>query len=378
MHILEKYALESLSKIDKPYIFQKFFPIPFDKYICFQSENKNRQKYLYWQDVIDIIHPFLEEKKIKIVQLDGTQINRCLYVGNQIDFNNKAYIIKNSILYFGVEGFASQVASSFNKKIVSVYGDFPPENKKGYWSKADEEKSLYKKNEAKPSYNLDTCNDINNIRPEDIAKNILDLLNIKYKNMIKTHYIGRSYVDKTFEIIPDGLIQTPENIPNLIIRMDYFYDEKFLSYFLSQKKCTIVTDKSINLELLEAYKSNILNIIYIISEDNDEKFVEDIKNIGLHYDMISYLDDKDLNKFKLKYIDLGLIYLKNKEKFPQIKLDKNELLLFKSSKILASKDGLFLTKYHWKNKISINETPLFTENIDQNDLENLYIYSIDR
>ena len=62
MHILEKYALESASKIDKPFIFETFFPLPFQKYISFSPLNKNKQRYLYWSDVIDIINPYLEKE----------------------------------------------------------------------------------------------------------------------------------------------------------------------------------------------------------------------------------------------------------------------------------------------------------------------------
>lgn len=378
MHILEKYALESLSKINKPYIFDKFFPLPFDKYICFQPENKNKQKYLYWSDVIDIISPYLEEKHIKLVQLGGSPINKCLAIGNQINFNNKAYIIKNSIFYFGVEGFESQVASSFGKKIVTVYGDFPPENKRSYWSKIGEEEAIYEMSTSKPSYNLDSSDCINNIRPEQIAKKILNLLNINFNQMIKTHYIGKAYTNKTFEIIPDGFIKTPEGISNLIIRMDYHHNEKFLSFYLSQKKCTIITDKEINLQLLQNYKDNILNVVYIISKDNSPSFVQELKNLGIHYDMISYLSGEDLNKFKLEYIDLGLIFVKDTVELPAIQRPNDSHLLFKSSRLLASKDGLFLTKYHWENKISANDTPFFLDEIESKDLENLYIYSIDK
>ena len=41
MHILEQYSLACGVKIKKPFIFEKFFPLPFSKYIVFHLENFN-------------------------------------------------------------------------------------------------------------------------------------------------------------------------------------------------------------------------------------------------------------------------------------------------------------------------------------------------
>ncbi|NBP14250.1 hypothetical protein EBU95_07600 [bacterium] len=377
MHILEKYALDSLARIEKPYIFEKYFPIPFEKYITFQPENKNRQKYIYWSDVIDLINPYLMDRNINIVQLNGNQINGCFDVSKQTDFNSKAYIVKNSMLHFGVEGFCAQTASFFGKNIVTLYGDYPPENKKPYWSSNTNLFNLYRNNDVKPLYNLEGMQSINEIRPENIAKGILGLLDIKYKEMINTYHIGRNYTNKTFEIIPDAMMNTPDHIPNLIIRMDYFHNEKALPFYLMQKKCSIITDKPINLELLKAYKENIISIIYFIEENNDPLFIEDLKSAGIQYEMVSYLEEEDLNKFKLKYLDFGLIFKKTIEEIPNIKKN-NKQLFFKSSRVLASKDGIFSTKYHWQNKIKINQSVEFSLDMCSRDFENLYIYSIDR
>ena len=50
MHFLETYALNSGLKIDKPYIFQKYYPILYENFIVFSHDN-----YEHYQDVIDII-----------------------------------------------------------------------------------------------------------------------------------------------------------------------------------------------------------------------------------------------------------------------------------------------------------------------------------
>jgi hypothetical protein len=382
MHILEKYALDSASKIDKPFIFETFFPLPFQKYISFSPLNKNKQRYLYWSDVIDIINPYLEKEDIKIVQLNGDNLlNNCLNLNGRIDFKNEAYLIKHSLLHFGSDNLASQIASIFDKKIVTVYGDFPPENKKPYWAKEGKSFDITLKKDEKPNYNINDTNRINEIKPEEIATKILNLLNIKYEKMIRTEFIGRSYGNKTYEFIPNLSAfseQRPERVANLIIRMDYFFDEKYLDILLNYKQSIIITNRRINLSLLEKNKKNILSIVYEIDEQNDADFVLDIKNIGIKYDLVSYLSEAELNKFKLKYLDLGLIHRKDPQEIPDNLLSKDKLYFFKSSKFLFSKEGLFNSKYHWANNMPIKDIPYFTKDIDPKEFENLYIFSIDK
>lgn len=160
--------------------------------------------------------------------------------------------------------------------------------------------------------------------------------------------------------------------------MDYFFDEKCLDFFLNYKKSIIITNSRINLSLLEKYKNNILSIVYEIDEQNDADFVLDIKNIGIKYDLVSYLSETELNKIKLKYLDLGLIHRKDPQEIPDNLSSKDKIYFFKSSRFLFSKEGLFATKYHWTNNIPMKDIPIFTKDIDPKEFENLYIFSIDK
>lgn len=76
MHILEQYALSCGLKIDEPYIYEKYFPIPHERYITFSPFGKfNSSKYSYWQEVIDLLSPILKKENIHIVQI-GNQNER--------------------------------------------------------------------------------------------------------------------------------------------------------------------------------------------------------------------------------------------------------------------------------------------------------------
>ena len=69
MHLVESYATNCGLKIDKPYIFEKFFPLGFEKYITFETSTDPAKDYDYWNDVINPLLPELEKKGIAIVQI---------------------------------------------------------------------------------------------------------------------------------------------------------------------------------------------------------------------------------------------------------------------------------------------------------------------
>ena len=66
-------------------------------------------------------------------------------------------------------------------------------------------------------------------------------------------------------------------IENLIIRMDYFFNQQALEILLKTKKCIIFTNKPIDINILKSYKNNILQVIYIIEEQNDPSFIKELK-----------------------------------------------------------------------------------------------------
>ena len=52
MHLVEQYALACGAKIDKPYIYEKFAPLPFNNYITFSPFSKPAKNYDYWREVL--------------------------------------------------------------------------------------------------------------------------------------------------------------------------------------------------------------------------------------------------------------------------------------------------------------------------------------
>ena len=71
MHILESYALQNDLKIDRPLIFERVFPLAVEDYITLDTSALGTGSLVYdhWQQVVDLINPILQAKKISIIQL---------------------------------------------------------------------------------------------------------------------------------------------------------------------------------------------------------------------------------------------------------------------------------------------------------------------
>jgi hypothetical protein len=372
MHLLERYATSCGVKIDKPYIYDKYFPLPFDKYITFQPYSKYEAKnYDYWEEVVGLLTPFLQKHNIHIIQIGGEKdkpVQGCYNLCGQTKIQQAAYIIKNGLLHLGADSFAAHIASGFNKKIVALYSNNNIENVKPYWSN-EKDLTLVKANlNKKPSYSASEFpKQINEIKPELIAQYVLDALNIKEIINIKTLFIGKDFQNKTFEIVPDININIQAiPIKNPIVRMDYIFNEAFLENILKIKENVIIfTNKKINNNLITKYKQKISQVIYIIDENNDSTFVEILKKNLINYVLLSFLSEDLLQKYKLNYMDYNLIIRKD---LPTklININLSEKTRYRSSKVIISSEGQFSSKYDWQNKIKdkVIDDPEFWKEID--------------
>ena len=74
-HIAEVYAKDLGVKIGRPHITDHFFPGLPNKYITVQSSSKMpAAKYKYWDIVLMLIKPYLQNEGIKIIQITPLSI----------------------------------------------------------------------------------------------------------------------------------------------------------------------------------------------------------------------------------------------------------------------------------------------------------------
>ena len=354
MHILEQYALNCGVKIGKPYIVDKFFPLPADKYITLNPYGKfDSRNYNYWQQVIDILFPTLEKHGISIVQIGGKNeqpLNKCINLSGATNLNQTAYIIKNSLLHFGVDSFPIHLASVYNKKIVGLYCNMYSNQSAPYWSDKNDVILIQADLKGnKPSYSAqESPKTINSIKPETICSSVLNLLNIKDQSMPETLYIGNRFSETVIESVPNTVIP-PQFFSNamLNLRCDFVenIDLNILYNSIAIRKCAIVTDKPFDTSALPSVKNNLNVLIYDITKKLDIDFIKNLEKIGIKY--ICCFNKQKNSQEDLLIKKTQLIDYCPVEEFSLIPDDFNKEILnkegikYKSNRIILSNNKVF-------------------------------------
>jgi hypothetical protein len=351
MHLIETYATNCGLKIDRPYILEKYFPLNIDKYITFNPYSKPAKTYDYWVDVLELIQPHLAKSGIQILQLGGKNerlLPHCLSVAGQTNINQVAYIVRNSMLHFGVDSFPVHMASSYNKKIVALYSSIKPENAGPYWG--DKENQIVIEPDRKgdkPSYSLEEWpKSVNTIRPEKIAQSITDLLGLNAKFEHETLYVGESHIATMLEIIPNHVADHKSvGVDNMIVRMDFEFNEQNLAQQLAVCPCSIVTNKPINANLITQFKGRINEVVLLLEkETHSPDFVKLLYNNAIKCLLLSYESEKNIQDMKIHYMDYGVIGIKRVLKPENIKEIEGEdinNLFYKSSKFTLSNGKIY-------------------------------------
>jgi hypothetical protein len=389
MHILESYATSCGLKIDKPFIFEKFFPIPFDKYITLHGFAKfNSRRYDYWEEVLDFISPVLGDHGINILQVGGKEepkLHNCINLNGQTNINQLAYVVRRSLLHVGIDSFPIHLASAYTK-ILGLYPNMFKEHSKPYWSKEEDVLLIEPdRNGHKPSYSAnENPKVINNIKPEYIANKIFEMLGLKERINLTTILRGPNFNKINIEMIPNSVIEI-NGIDTLLVRMDLYHNEQFLLEQLKRTKCNIVTKNPINIDILKSFKGKIEQIVYFIDENNDPLFVKSLQKIGLNCVLISEMSKEEVDKKKFDYLDFGFISQKlspNPTDIEKIKEIGVQNLVYKSNKFLISEGKIYPSVAAWKKNAPISSLrPEYCGVIDSEefwrDMENFYIFKVD-
>lgn len=363
MHILEQYAVNCGAKISNPFILKEFFPIPFEKYIVLHAgsgmESKN---YDYFNEVVSYLEPYLKSQNIHIVQIGGEKerlIKNC-YPALGTTKRQMAYIIDNSLLYFGNDTMSLHFASYFQKKIVCTSTVLYKECFYPYWSKKDDYKIIEShRNGKKPTFSAqESPKTINLIKPEEIARPILKYLNFKNIKLPKTIFIGDKYLHPVLECVPSQVLP-PHLFPNQMVNIRFDYEDNYnlelTAHNLSIRPCAFVLNKPIEIENLQNFFKNIQIIIYDITEGIDLNFVKRISMFGLKYVFVfrkTGSNEEILSQRKMDIADLPNII----EEIENIPKNKPESLedeyIFRSTKIFV-----FNNKFYSSRAAQLEDKP---------------------
>jgi hypothetical protein len=359
MHLIERYATSTGLKIDKPFIFEKFYPLPVEKYISFQPFSKyNSKNYDYWDEVISLIKPILDKNNIFLVQIGSGKdkpVGNCINLCGQTKISQASFIIKNALMHVGADSFGAHVASGYNKKIVALYSNNNINNVKPYWTKDEDMVLLKPEIKNKPNYSAEESpKNINKIKPELIAKSILKLLGFKDRINFNTTFVGEKYGNLFLESVPSMII--PNNIfPDYVlnIRFDYIKNIEELDYIntlnnLNIRDCIIITDKPLKIEKFYNLKDKIKTIFYDITFQNiDFEFIKKTKILGIKLEFIfhktSDASNDLLNHKKLElieYPELINVVENSLKPIDEIKTSS----YYKSRKIIFANNNIYLSK----------------------------------
>jgi hypothetical protein len=366
MHLIEQYALACGTKIGKPYIREKYCPVPTDRYITFSPSSKQAKNYDYWKESLSMLIPPLDKLNIKILQLGSKEdpsFEGCIDMRGKTSIAQVAYLIKRGIMHFGTDTFSTHMASSFGKKIVCLYSHSPTQNCGPFWSKKSDVILLNSDKQGnKHSFELEeNPKTINTIPPEKISHSVFKMLGLKTKVRHKTVHIGAKWNMEFLEVVPKGVATFSRKAPKdrHVIRMDYHFNEEVMVQQLMSNPGLIVTNKPISLEALLGVKDLIEHVIYLVEDDNfDINFSRELDRKNIKNLIFSNLEGEPLNKLKYKLLALSkpiaIIEKKKKEDIPNYENINIKNLSFRSRKFLIEKDKIFPGRAAYLNNISID------------------------
>lgn len=379
MNKLEKYSLHSaLQSCGHIEIQDAFYPIGNVKYITFNTSNKAGSQYPYWNEVIQLIKPYLDAQDISIYrigEISGFSIDNVKNFAG-CSFNQNAFIIKNSLMHFN---FLDEYSlASYNFKIPSVC--VSPNFDDGFFPFAPRDSFfiLHPNDKKFPSLISNYQESVSKLNPEVFAKSILDKLNLQNDlSSISLVYNGSMAHIPTIEVVPDFSPRSDLLMNSTLnIRFDLHQDEQNLLSWSRNRKLGIVTDTPISTNCLYHIKNSLIKLSINADNGIDENFLRSVKALNIQYD-IFLTESSNLQGLRLKFIDETV------ECFPLPQKKDLDLVndicdngIIRSSKILLSKGKKFSSKAHWI--LGSEQTGGFEKIIDTKDFwldsEFFYIY----
>ncbi len=355
MHLLPAYAFATGCRIDRMLLEPHYYPLGFsDPYVLIVTGTGMEGKtYPYWRIVVDALREPLRQNGIKLVQCGGEKEER---VGADLDLCGQTTtaqyfdVISKAALVLCGDTSAVHIAGHYDRKLCSLFSVSDVKVSGAYFGTKSNQIYLTPPAPWVPSYNPnENPKTIANILPETVVKAVGALLDIKV-NSFETVYIGSEANVTIIESVPDMVVR-PDYYPDqsIGIRFDKGGEEKFVYEQLSVRKSSIVTNKPLNIDILQSLRGNLETIIYLVEEFNDDpSFPKELQEQAIPYILLSTLPRSVLAPKLLNYCDLNLLNNKEIIKKSDLKLlnQINENTKFKSQKKIISSGKAYLSFAH--------------------------------
>ena len=371
MHKLESYALSCASKISKPYIGKHFFPITSKKFICISQKSLEPSKsYDFLSDVVFHIKPYLDEYGISLVEISEKGTPPLFYCSPITGLNDlqASYIISKSLLYIGNLSLYTHIASHFKKPIVTPVNNDYIDLIKPYWGTEQRESYFLPETDLKPFFaSRENPKTINEIKPEVLAKSVLDFLEIPNGlNSIETIFCGDLYNTNSIDVVPGQYDPTPFNLKSAVnIRLDKNFDLNFLYNFGGKfDSINLVSDQYVPIEILNPFKDKIKRLTIFVDDRLTHESLNKIYSLGIDIKLVCSLKNK-INDYRLKFIDLPIDLYKNPT-FKELGIPNDKNLNFLSKRNVLHEGKMYnsyLSIAEGKNVSKVKKSNSFNEDL---------------
>lgn len=368
-----------------------FFPLdtPIDKVILVHSfaggiTEQNGQKvatfpakiYDYFDEVVELLKPIVEPAGYRFYQIGAPgepPLRGAECLCGKTTMLQCAYLVKHAALLIGNDSQWAHVRGWAGKPLIVPYGatSFPHHP---YWKNDKVVLIESHRGGKKPSYaSHEGPKTINWVQPEQIASAALPLLGINAQINHHSIFIGDSFNQHLVELVPNVVVHPNVTMNGpLLVRMDYLHDEEKLAANVQLRKCAIVADQEISLDLLARLKPNIFQMRLDVAKLSPG-WLKRFKRLGIPTGF--FCNERDPDKLAKLRLDLHSVCLfdqftpptkddliKGAAVYLNKELDKDfkwDTLRFKSHRMLLSDDKIYLSKAHWRAGLS---TPDATQN----------------
>ena len=356
-HLIEEYAKTLGVKIGNPHLVDHFFPTLHERYVTIHSNNKIDSKYYeYFPQVLDLVRDTLHKNGIAIYQVGQSEDPRLNVDGLFLNATHKQSfnLIKKSLLHIDVDGLYVHIANTFNTPIIALYSNVHANHSRPYWNTENVTIFESEKNGNKPSYALqENPKTIRSINPELIGQAIFDKLQIKARITFKTKKIGSIYHVPILEIVPNFVANLKDNDKMVYLRADLHFDLQKIAFWSQTNQCTIMTDREIDLNLINQFKDNIKQVFFKIKNtDISAIYFEQLKRLKINF-VICVDDQSILDSIRNFYFDFKIDFDDWKSKAE--KFEKNNCN-FLTSKTILSNEKVYASEAHLKLGIQLDSS----------------------
>lgn len=389
--LAETYAREIGVKLDKPHAHETFYPLdhPVEKAIILHSFGgkivdtpQGKQAafmskiYDYYQEVVAMIKPILEPLGYRFYQIGAPGeplLPGVEHLVGRTSIPQCTYLVKRCALLIGNDSMWAHERGAFGGALVVAYGGTSKPHYP-YWR--DPAKTVLIEPHRfgkKPSYqSVEMPKTINLIPPEQIANAALSLLGQPPVTRQSLN-VGPLYNLPVIQLVPDVVmdprVQSP--VPP-IVRMDLHFSEENLAKNLQLRKCQIITNREIDIDLLTRMRPNIAAIRMEVDTLSPE-WIKKVKRLGVQCAVMAVeRDDAKVIEMRLRLYDVlqptgfdryvpttvedfrrDVATYTQKPLPPDTKIDT---LSFKTNSFILSDGKVYLSKAHWLAKIAAKGT----------------------